>query len=176
MLQSNVVDQLHDENCLADARATKEANLSTTRVGGEKIYNLNARLEHLDFGTLFDEARRGAVNGGGVRRIDGAQLVDGLADDIHDSAENVGAYRNRDGAPGVLDGQAAGESIRSVHRDTADRVFTEVHRNLNDQVVFLVADEGIAHGESGVDVREFSGWKFHIHYGARDLDDLSGVV
>ena len=90
--------------------------------------------------------------------------------------EAFAAHGHRDGFAGVLDRQAPRESIRCVHRDAADGVFTEVHRNFNDQVVFLVVDEGVAHGESGVDVRELSGWKFHIHYGSSDLDDLAGNV
>ena len=83
------------------------------------------------------------MDGRGGLRVDGTQLVHGLADHIDDPTQNFASHRYRDGLAGVLDSQAARESIRCVHRDAADGVFPEVHRNFNNQVVFLIIDEGM---------------------------------
>lgn len=40
MCLGNVVDQLHDEHGLANASAAKQADLASTRIGGQKIHHL----------------------------------------------------------------------------------------------------------------------------------------
>jgi hypothetical protein len=49
VLQRDVVDQLHDEHGLADARPAEEARLAPFHVRLEKVDDLDAGLEHLDF-------------------------------------------------------------------------------------------------------------------------------
>ena len=44
----DVVDQLHDEDGLADAGAAEEAGLAALRVRLEEVDDLDPRLEHLD--------------------------------------------------------------------------------------------------------------------------------
>ena len=51
----DVVDQLHDENGLADARTTEQPDLSTAEERLHKVDDLDARLEHLKFRRLFIE-------------------------------------------------------------------------------------------------------------------------
>ena len=54
----HVVDELHDEDSLADAGATKEANLAAALVGRQQVDDLQGRSERL--GMVWDGAVAGA--------------------------------------------------------------------------------------------------------------------
>ena len=54
----DVVDQLHDRDGLADARATEEADLAALDVRGDKVDDLDAGLEDLDRRLQVAERRR----------------------------------------------------------------------------------------------------------------------
>ena len=62
MLLGDVVDQLLDDDGLADAGAAEEADLAAARVGREQVDDLDAGLERLDLGRLVGERRRRAVD------------------------------------------------------------------------------------------------------------------
>ena len=62
VLLGDVVDQLEDENGLADAGAAEEAGLAALGVRLEQVDDLDAGLEHLDAGGLLVERRRLAVD------------------------------------------------------------------------------------------------------------------
>src|SRR6185295_11907053 len=72
VLFSDVVDELLDDDGLADAGAAEEADLAALHIGFEQIENLNAGLEDLRRGLLVYERRRSAVDGRGRLRLDGA--------------------------------------------------------------------------------------------------------
>ncbi len=77
-------------------------------------------------------------------RANGTQLIDRLADHVHDATEDFGSDGNCDGLSGVLHSLTAGQAVGGVHRDAANGVLTQVLRNLNNKVVFLVVDERVA--------------------------------
>ena len=52
----DVVDQLHDDDGLADARAAERADLAALGEGTDQIDDLDAGLEHFGLGVLVDEA------------------------------------------------------------------------------------------------------------------------
>ena len=62
VLHGDVVDQLHDDDGLADAGAAEEPDLAALQVRLEQVDDLDAGLEHLQFGGLLFERRRRAVN------------------------------------------------------------------------------------------------------------------
>src|SRR5690606_18970653 len=76
----DVVDELHDENGLADAGATEEADLATFAVRREKVDDLDAGLEDFDLGALIREARGLAVDRHRDRRPDRTSFVDRSTD------------------------------------------------------------------------------------------------
>ena len=106
--------------------------------------------------------------------LDGAELVDRLADHVHDAAEYVLADRHHDGRARVLHRGTAAEAVGGVHGDGADRVLTEVLGDLEDQVVFGIADEAVRQSERRVDGGELAGGELHVDDGAHDLDDFAG--
>lgn len=82
----NVVDELLNQDSLADTGTTEETNLSTTSVGGEEVDDLDTGLENLSLGRLLDETGGLGVDGAGSDTLDLTTLVDGLTDDVHDTA------------------------------------------------------------------------------------------
>ena len=53
----DVVDQFHDDDRLADARAAERADLAALREGADEVDDLDARFEHGRLGVLVDQRR-----------------------------------------------------------------------------------------------------------------------
>ena len=130
----DVVDQLLDQDRLADAGAAEEADLAAAYERGEQVDDLDAGLEDLDL------RREVARTSGGSRWIGQrstssavAPLVDRLADDVPDPAERRVADGHADRRAGVDDVDAAREAVGRVHGDGADAVVAEVLLHLGDQ-------------------------------------------
>src|SRR5690606_2269104 len=66
----DAVDHLLDQDRLADASTTEEADLSTLHVRGEEVDRLDARLEHLRLRLELVELRGGAVDGPALGDLD----------------------------------------------------------------------------------------------------------
>src|SRR5439155_12444931 len=62
VLQRDVVNQLHDDDGLADAGAAEESNLAALQVRLEQVDDLDAGLEHLHLSRLLLERRRVPVD------------------------------------------------------------------------------------------------------------------
>ena len=62
VLHGDVVDQLHDDDGLADAGAAEQADLAALQVRLEQVDDLDAGLEHLQLGGLLLERRRVPVD------------------------------------------------------------------------------------------------------------------
>jgi hypothetical protein len=58
----DVVNQFHNQNRFADARAAEQTDFSAAQKRLNQVNNLDARLEHFEFGRLLIERRRVAVN------------------------------------------------------------------------------------------------------------------
>ena len=133
MSLGDVVDELLDEHSLADTGTTEETNLATTGVGGKKVDDLDTGLQDLSSRRLLHECRRVGVDGGHLDTLDGASLVNGLANNVHDTAEGCGADRDLDGGTRVDDLLATDETLGTVHSNGTDRVLTEVSGDLEDE-------------------------------------------
>ena len=164
VLGRDVVDQLLDQNGLADAGAAEQADLAALGVGREQVDDLDPGLEDLLGRGQVLGARRGTVDRPALLALDRlALLVDRLAEQVEDPAERVLADRDRDRAAGVDHGVAAAQAVGRVHRDRADAVVAEVLLDLERQVDRVAAvalgdldlerrvDLGQLIGEDGVD-------------------------
>jgi hypothetical protein len=134
----DVVDQLLDEHGLAHAGAAEEADLSALRIGGEEVDDLDPGHEHFRGGRLRLERRGRLVDAAVLLRADGSLFVDGLAHDVEDPSERRVAHGHGDRAGGVGHGRAADEALGRVHGDGANRVLTEVLRDLEDEALAIV--------------------------------------
>src|SRR5690606_20100062 len=73
-------DHLLDQHGLADAGTSEEADLATLHIGGEKVDDLDARLEHLGLGLQLVEGRRLAVDAPALGDLEGLAL--GQVEDV----------------------------------------------------------------------------------------------
>ncbi len=126
MLHRDIVNQLHNDNGLSDAGSAEEANLAALQIGLDEVHHLNSGLEHIQRGGLILEGRRRAMNL--VVRIgrDGAQLIHGLAKDVHDAAKRGPAHRDGNSHAQVIRFHAANHSFDGLHGHRADASFAEV--------------------------------------------------
>ncbi len=62
MRLGDVVDQLHDDDGLADAGAAEQSDLAAARVGRKEIDDFDAGDQDLGLGRLVDEFGRGPVD------------------------------------------------------------------------------------------------------------------
>jgi hypothetical protein len=136
----NVVDQLLNENSLSDTGTSEETNLTTTSVGGEQIDDLNTGDENLGDDGLVNELGSLAMDGGGLLGVDGATLVDGLTDNVDDTAQALGADGDGDGGTSVLNGLATDQTLSSVHGNGTDGVLSQVLGDLENQTTVQVLD------------------------------------
>ena len=176
MVQGDVVDELHDDDGLADSGAAEEADLAALAVRLEKIDDLDAGFEDFGLGVLIFEARRRPVNGIGLCRLDGAHLVDWFAQHVDQSPQCLAADRHRNRRPCILHIHPPRETVGRGHRDAADAVFTKMQRDFKGDadsrragglILFLSHFEGV------VNVRQLSGRKLHVYHRSDDLNDFS---
>ena len=94
VLERDVVDQLLDDDGLADAGAAEQADLAALEVRLDQVDDLDARLEHLQLGGLLRQRRRGAVNRPALLRVDRlVREVHRAAEDVQHAAERFRARR-----------------------------------------------------------------------------------
>ena len=176
VVQGNVVDELHDDDGLADTGAAEEADLAALAVGLEKIDDFDAGFEDFGFGVLIFESWRRPVNGIGLRRLDRAHLVDRFSQHVDQPAQCLAADRHRDRRPRVLHLHPTRKTVGGGHGDAADSVFTEVRCDFKGYangwctgslILFL------SHFESIVNIGQLSGRKLHVHHRSDDLNDFS---
>ena len=174
MLERNVVDQLHDDDGLADTRATEEASLAALGVGLEEIDNLDTGFEHLGFGGLLFERRRGAVDGHALLGIDRAHAVHRLAEDAEHAAQGLPADGHRNRLAEVDRGHSSDHSFGRLHGNTTGAALTEVLGNLEGDVHRSQAESAVVLDTDGVvDGGEVLIRKLHVHHGTDDLNDAS---
>ena len=166
----DIVDELHDEHGLADARAAEQADLAALGVGGQQVHHLDAGHQLLRLGGLVHERRRRAVDRIGLRRPDGPALVDGFADHIHDPPERFGADRHGDRAAGIERLLAAHEPFGRVHGDGAHDVLAQMLRHFEHQRPVAAIDM------ERVQDRRDSALEPDVHDGAQNLTDAADRI
>ncbi len=170
----DVVDELLDDDRLADAGAAEEADLAALDVGGEQVDDLDAGLEDLVGGVERLEVGRRAMDGPAVSAFDVVEHVDGLAHHVDDPAEGLLADGHGDGLAGVGGGGAASETVRGVHRHGPHLVVAEVLLDLAHQVQRLAVRALQGDGEGVVDGRQPFG-EVHVDHGADHLHHCTSV-
>lgn len=167
----NVVDELLDEHSLTDTSTTKEANLTTTSIWCKQIDDLYTCLKDFRCSGLLDERRRVVVDWEQLVPLDGPALVNGLTNDVHDSAKRALANRNLDGSASIDDLVSTNKTLRTVHSNGTDRVFSEVSGNLEDEATTLE----ILDFESVQNGREVLRLKLYVYDSTNDGFDMTSV-
>ena len=119
MLLRDVVDELLDEDCLADG-AAEEADLAALDVRGDEVDDLDASLERLDLRREVAELGRVTMDRPALRvGRDRLELVDRLADHVPEPPEV--AYRDGDRSGRVDTDDTPREPVRRVHGERRAR-------------------------------------------------------
>ena len=107
------------------------------------------------------------MNGQEVVGLDGSLLVDGLSDDVHDSAKALGADGHHNGAASVNDGLACDEALSGVEGNGSHTVATEMLSDLkNESVIETLNLERVVDRRKGT-------LELDIDNGTNDLRDLT---
>ncbi len=167
----DVVDQLHDDDGLADAGTAEQADLAALGVGREKVDHLDACDQDLGFGRLVDEGGRGPVDRRGAGCLDRPALVYRLAHHVEDAAQRLGPDRHADRIAGVAHLLAADETVGRVHRDGAHGRFAEMLGDLEHQAPAVLAGD-----VQRVQDRRQLALEMDVDDGPGDLGDASDDV
>ncbi len=89
VLLGEVVDELLNQNGLADAGAAEQTRLAATDIGLEQVNGLDAGLEDLGLGGELIEAGRSVVDGVELLHLGHGLTVDRLAHDVPNAAERL---------------------------------------------------------------------------------------
>ena len=139
MLERDVVDQLHDDDGLADAGAAEEADLAAREVRLEQVDDLDAGLEHLELGRLIARASAPAGESASARSHStgrsGKSTGSPSTLSTRPSVAAPDRHRNRRARVGAV--HAALQAVGRLHRDRADAALAEVLLHLADDVHLL---------------------------------------
>ena len=126
------------QNGLADAGAAEETNLSAFGIRREQVDDLDAGFENLRFRRLLGIRRRRRMDRAQRIALDGARLINGLADHIDDAPERRLADRHGNRGAGIGHLLAAHEPFGNVHRNAAHRGSAEVLRDFENKAVAAI--------------------------------------
>ena len=167
----DVVDELFDEHGLAHAGAAEQADLAALEVGLQQVDDLDAREQDFLRSREVLELRSLAVDGKRLFPGEFTHTVDGIADDVHHAAADLGAHRHRDGVARGSGRHAAAQAVGGIHRHAADRVLADVLLHLDDEhpaVLPLDSERFVDPGKFQVSLVEM-----HVHHRSHHLGDIS---
>ncbi len=134
----HVVDQLHDQDGLADAGAAEQADLAALGVRREQIHNLDAGDQDLGLGGLVDVRRCRSVDRAPLGGFDRAGLVDRLAHHVHDTAQGRFAHGHGNRLAAVDHFLAAHQTFGGIHGNGAHGVLAEMLGNFEHEAVAVI--------------------------------------
>ena len=173
----HALDHLLDEDGLADARTTEEANLAALHVGGQQVDDLDAGLEHLGARLELVEGRGLAVDRPALGNLEGLALfeVEHVAGHVEDVALGDVADGHANRGASVGDGSAAHEAVGRLQRDGTHEVVTEVLGDLEGhregRLSLTLAGEVHLNGQCVVQRRDAVRGKLDIDDRADDAGD-----
>ena len=98
----NVIDQLENDDRLADSGATECAYFATFGKRADQIDHFNSGLKNLRFDVLICERRRGPMNRIPFCELNRAPVIDRIAGNIENASESSLTYWDGDGATSVI--------------------------------------------------------------------------
>ena len=104
------------------------------------------------------------MDGAELVALDGTTLVDGLADDVHDTTKRLTADGDTDGRASVDDLLATDETLGTVHGNGTDGVLAKVGSDLEDETTTVEVND-LERVENG---REVFSLKLYVNDGTDD--------
>ena len=174
---SDVVDEFHDEDGLADTSAAEEADLAAFGIRADEVDDFDPRFKDFRFRRLVLEFRDRTMDRPVIIGFDfSVDFIDSLAEDVEDTAQDTFADGDLDGTARIFSCHAADEAVRRVHGNAADDVVAQVLHDFYNQVDLLVAFatgdmDGVVNGGQIC----FRG-KPHVDDRADDLDYFPNII
>ena len=165
----DVVDEFLNQHGLANTGTTEQTNLSATGVGGKQVDNLDTGLQDLGSGRLLNEGGRVGMDRTKLDTLDGTPLVNGLANDVHDTTQSALPDGNPNRSASVYNLLATDETLGTVHSNGSDRVLAKVSRDLEDETATME----ILDFESVEDRWQVLGLELNIYDGTDDRLDVT---
>ena len=170
MLGGDVIDQLLDQDRLADACTAEQTDLAALCVGADQVHDLDAGLEDLGGGLLLLVAGSRAVDGPVGLRGRGGLVVHGLTQQVEHAAQTLVAHGHFDGFAGIHGFGAAHQTIGAVHCNAANHVIAGVLCHLDHQLFAVVVDlDGVEQ------LRQLAILKLDVQHRADDLEHLADM-
>ena len=177
VLTGDVVDELLNDDGLADAGTAEEADFATLQEGLDEVDDLDTGLEHLFLRGLLVERGGLPVDGHVDLGVDGAEFVHGLTEDVEHAAEGLTADGDRDACAGVDGLHAANEAFGRDHGDAAHAAFAEVLLDLDDDVERVGNVEAFADDAEGLeDGGHLRLFELNVNGGAADRNYFSNIL
>ena len=98
-----------------------------------------------------------------------------LPNNIDNTSQCRMAYRHGNLLAGIEDFLSPDQTIRRIHGDGPNGVFTQMLGNLNDQIPFLIIDGRIGNFKSRINLRKISFLELYVNNWANDLRNLSFI-
>ena len=140
MTGSYVVDQFHDEDGLANASTTEEADFAAFGIGADKVNDLDPCFKDFCTRSLVFKFRYRAVDwpvvGSFYLLI---YFINCLAQDIENPAQNTFSDRYLDRAACIFCFHAAHQTVCGAHGYTADDIVAQVLHDFCYQINRLIA-------------------------------------
>ncbi len=131
----DVVNKFLDDDGLSDSGTSEKSDFTTSGVGGEHINDLDTGDQDFSTWALFVEGGGFSMDGVFNFGVDGSSFIDGVADDVHDSAEGLWSDGDADGGTSVDDFLASDETLGGVHGDSSDSGVSQMLGDFEDQSV-----------------------------------------
>ena len=140
MLGSNIMNQLHDKNCLTYAGTAKEADLTAAGIWSNQIYDLDTGLKNLSGSFLLIKFRSWTMNRPELLVAYWSRImVNSSAQNVEYTAKASVAYWNLNRCTSINSLHATGQTISRAHCDTTGNGITQMLHNLYYQIYFHVA-------------------------------------
>src|SRR5690606_11045500 len=89
----DVVDQFHHVEGRTNTSTTEQANVAALGERADQVDNLDTGFQQVAAASLFGIGRRGTVDAPLLFMLDRTGFVDGLTQDVHDTAQGAGTNR-----------------------------------------------------------------------------------
>ena len=171
----DVVDELKNDDGLADAGATEGTGLTALDERTNEIDDLDPGFEDFGIGVLIGQRGGRAVNWVTFFVGDIAATIDGGAGDIKDATEHAFTDGHGNRITGVDHLHATFQSFGGRHGDRAGDAAPEVLLNLEREKFFFTGDLK-CDGEGLVDRRDAVIGELNVDDGTDNLDDFAGIT
>jgi len=115
------------------------------------------------------------MNRSEILGVDRSQAIHRTTDDVQNSAETFFADRNGNRCAGILGVHPAHKTVGDIHGDATDNVVTQMLRDFNNQVIFLIVDRGVGNQKRIQNAGQFPFFESHVNNGTNNLNNLSDI-